>query len=252
MDNLDEQLNDTFNSGDITRLEAFLSGALPAPEIAALNNDPDFMQAVAAYQEARKAIDTWGEEDLRQSLKNSFYAIPEEAPVRDLRPFWLAAAVAASLTLLVIAFWPSPPMSSEQLFAAYYETPHPGVASRGNGASDSLLSVAITAYQEENFDVAIPDFQALVADSGFAQPGLARLHLAICLVETGKSSQAISVLEKVTETDAYYWDARWYLALTWLLQGDVPACREVLVPVSKESQRFGKMATWLLKELSRR
>lgn len=235
-----------FDPQDITRIEAYLRGDLPAEELAGLQADAAFQEQVAAYQTARAAVDAFGDQHLRDSLRAA-YLKGETTRVRSLRAAWITAAAAVVL-ILVMVFWPRTAPAPGALYAKYYAPITPSVASRGDAPSDSLLQRAFSLYQEKAYSAAIAVFEQALADS-VSHPGLAQTCLAICWLETGNPLKAIALLEAVPSADSYYWDARWYLALAFLQQENLPASRNILSEVAGGSKRYGPRAAELLQAL---
>jgi len=75
------------------------------------------------------------------------------------------------------------------------------------------------------------------------------LYLGICWLETQQYAKANAVFQKISETESSFKDyGQWYLALSYLKQGNKTACRKTLQEVPAESE-FAAKAQKLLKRL---
>ena len=104
----------------------------------------------------------------------------------------------------------------DKLFETYY-TPleyDSQLMSRGEETISSDLTHAMEAYQNKDYATALQRFNAIPQmDENY------RIYKAICLLETDKIKDAISLLEELVdngEGTEYYQQACWYLALAYL------------------------------------
>lgn len=104
----------------------------------------------------------------------------------------------------------------DKVFEAYY-TPleyDSQLMSRGEETISSDLTHAMEAYQNKDYATALQRFNAIPQmDENY------RIYKAICLLETDKIKDAISLLEELVnngEGTEYYQQACWYLALAYL------------------------------------
>ena len=104
----------------------------------------------------------------------------------------------------------------DKLFETYY-TPleyDSQLMSRGEETISSELASAMESYQKGDYAIALQKFETI--------PGVDENYLiykAICLLETGQTEDAITLLEKLVangEGTEYYQQACWYLALAYL------------------------------------
>ena len=105
----------------------------------------------------------------------------------------------------------------DKLFETYY-TPleyDSQLMSRGEETISPELASVMESYQKEDYATALQKFEAI--------PDVEENYLiykAICLLETDKTKDAISLLEELVgngESTEYYQQACWYLALAYLL-----------------------------------
>ena len=104
----------------------------------------------------------------------------------------------------------------DKLFETYY-TPleyDSQLMSRGEESISPALTSAMEAYQNKDYATALQRFNAMPQmDENYL------IYKAICLLETDKTKDAISLLEELVangECTEYYQQACWYLALVYL------------------------------------
>lgn len=105
----------------------------------------------------------------------------------------------------------------DKAFEAYY-TPleyDNQLMSRGEETISPELTSAMKAYQNKDYATALQRFNTIPqVDENYL------IYKAICLLETDKTKDAISLLEELVgngESTEYYQQACWYLALAYLL-----------------------------------
>lgn len=104
----------------------------------------------------------------------------------------------------------------DKLFETYY-TPleyDSQLMARGDEIISPELTSAMEVYQNKDYATALQRFNAIPqVDENYL------IYKAICLLETDKTKDAISLLEKLVdngESTEYYQQACWYLALAYL------------------------------------
>lgn len=104
----------------------------------------------------------------------------------------------------------------DKLFETYY-TPleyDSQLMSRGEENISPELTSAMESYQKEDYAIALQKFEAIPnVDENYL------IYKAICLLETERTEDAITLLEKLVangESTEYYQQACWYLALAYL------------------------------------
>ena len=98
--------------------------------------------------------------------------------------------------------------------------------SRGDDIISPELTSAMEAYQNKDYATALQRFNAMPQmDENYL------VYKAICLLETDKIKDAISLLEELVgngESTEYYQQACWYLALAYLCEHKSDRAIEVL------------------------
>lgn len=126
----------------------------------------------------------------------------------------------------------------DKLFETYY-TPleyDSQLMSRGEETISSDLTHAMEAYQNKDYATALQRFNAIPQmDENY------RIYKAICLLETDKTKDAISLLEELVgngEGMEYYQQACWYLALAYLNNHEDDKALELLNPFYEKNENI--------------
>jgi len=148
----------------------------------------------------------------------------------------LVHAIAASISLLIVAFFVFDPFgrpTPQELFAEYFE-PYPNLAGpvRGGSSQDQdKRTLAYAAYDRGDFSQAATLFQEILPESENAL--MDHFYFGNVLLELGEGEEAIEEFTIVSnEAKGLAMDAKWYLGLSYLYVGDVAKAKVVLDEVS--------------------
>ena len=126
----------------------------------------------------------------------------------------------------------------DKLFETYY-TPleyDSQLMARGDDIISPELTSAMEAYQNMDYVTALQRFNAMPQmDENYL------IYKAICLLETDKIKDAISLLEKLVvngEGTEYYQQACWYLALAYLCNHEKEKAVDIMNSYFPESDNF--------------
>lgn len=192
------------------QIEQFLDGELSKDELQELVPDMDPQQLerdIAQLRNMRTAVEVAG---LRDQLKEVLpKAEAKPAKVRSLVSWRRALSLAASILLLLSIYWFWPGREEGGLYAKY-EYVDPGLPVLMSQSDNYDLYDALSYYSEENYKTAISKLSALQSK--------------------GVTNDTIS----------------FYLGASQLYEGQVPAARENLTPLSTTANSFQERAEWLL------
>lgn len=239
------------------QIENYLRKELEEDELSAFEArmaaDPEFAATVRAYLDIHNHLQAKtnrkeGEEKLKQTIgkvsADFFSGKKKEGRVVSLktRIYWVAAA---SLLLLVgfiyILNLQSAPTYEEY---AQYE---PLTLSSRSETEQSLTQSAEVAFNNGRFTEAGQHLEQLLELN--PDHVNVKLYLALSLIETGKYAQAEALLKEIEEGNSIYAPtASWYLALSYLKQGNENACAAKLKNIPPESSKYEE-AQELLEEL---
>ncbi|HLW09645.1 MAG TPA: hypothetical protein VKX35_04540 [Fermentimonas sp.] len=206
-------------------IEAYFTGELTANQNKQLEwllqNDAEFTEAFHFEKEVRDTI-VYKE---RQKIKERLRAldIQEAKPIRNISPWWYAAA---SVLLLIIAtwvFWGTPNSSStNELFTQYME-PYPNVITpkvRGDVTTEHRMQEAMALYDRQEYDKAANLMVAVYTDEP-SDP--VAFYLAISYLMMNKPSEAIRLFNERTWRVGSVFSPtviHWYVGMAYLHQGE--------------------------------
>ena len=111
--------------------------------------------------------------------------------------------------------------------------------SRGEEIISPELASAMEAYQNKEYAIALQRFETIPqVDENYL------IYKAICLLETNKTKDAISLLEELVgngEGTEYYQQACWYLALAYLRNHEEDMAMDFLNLYSSENDNFNSL-----------
>jgi len=202
-------------------IEQYLDGQLSAEEQQAfearMQAEPELAGEVALLKEARQRIRFQLEEeqavnDFKDNLRKAM--VQEETPKRRplfVRRKWLPIALAAAAIALILILWPA---GQESLYRQYAQHPRLALTERST-EQEGLAERAATQFNQGEFASALD----LLNEYSQGQPNDPELRLfkGICLLEIGRTQEAIAQFEQIHNSSAINkWEGSWYLALAYL------------------------------------
>ncbi|WP_420572847.1 hypothetical protein [Kordia sp.] len=178
-----------------------------------LETDPEFVKAVAEFENVHAAI-TSHEKDVLKSQLQTLEATQNdsetiEKPSRSYKRF-IVAAILILFFGLIGNYIIQQANANETLYATYFE-PYPNALqpiTRGESI-ETTLSPALRAYENGNFERAIAEFDVVLADQ--KKPNVDVLfYKAMSLLNLGKEKEAIAILRTIKQsktrfTPQIYW-----------------------------------------------
>lgn len=163
-------------------------------------------------------------------------------------------AIAASVVMLVVAWFAFGPMNSvnnQELLAQYFE-PYANTNPKTRGEvveSKDIASEAFTVYDQENYLASIPLFEQAVKESGDYL--MNTFYLGNAYLAAGDGESAITAFSTVVEAGkGLAGVAEWYLALSYLQADMAEKAITTLINVRDHGEAFyAEKANKLLNEL---
>lgn len=191
------------------------------------------MKGVMRAQEEKdfhEQLNHLSEEILLPKMGSKQNATKEKAKVKNLFPQSWVLAIAATLTLLIVAlvvFNQQFGNTSQDLYASYYQ-PLSAKNVRGT-AQEELQANMLKAYNTSDYQSAKPLLEQLLEK----QPENAErltLLLANCLLNLDNTSKVIQLLKplSIQNTSDFQEDAQWYLALSYLKANQIDEAKELI------------------------
>jgi len=242
------------NFRDIEWIERYLDRSLTAAEKLwmekRLEEEPDLKSKFGEHKQLIEGIrysHIQNRLEQLRALENSLPPISKETKTKEVFMFWKPLAAAATVMLLVTVYYlvnqtPSP----QDLYARRFQ-PYPNVFEptvRGNVNAVDQRTAAFRAYDQGDYVTASRLFTEL--NTNKTEPGILLL-LGNSNLILGKTEEAqnnfLSLIMNFDELEA---QAKWYLALSYLKQGESEKANLILQELSDPQVTYSKKAKELL------
>lgn len=186
---------------------------------------------------------------------------PSTSKNRKVRSFhWLRVAALILVFLIpALLYWTgvfdrTSTNSPEQLAMVYFEAPENlAVIKRGDTTTIAIFQQqAQTFYEQKNYQNTLTVLEQMAEKQALVNKSQVYFSMGICHFLLKENEQAVQQFLNVRATDGIKSKANWYLALTYLQQGDTTKAIAVLekVVVQDGSSKRKKKARELLKKLN--
>jgi TolA-binding protein len=159
-----------------------------------------------------------------------------------------SAAVLAGVIFAVNALIPS--NDTGKLFEKYYEsiTAVSPVTRSMNGNVTGMWSSAVNSYNKGDYNTALAGFSGLMSmDTSLVPP---RFFLGMTHLALGNYNQALNILKCVADMQGEYSkEARWYLGLAYLKEGDKSKASDCFRYLLQSSDYYSERAEKILRRL---
>ena len=226
-------------------IEKYLTNKLSTEEIKEFDKklleDDAFAEEVQFHQRLQMAIELEGKEQLRKELTLLGNSLSNtEAPQTLNRPIWkrpwIYAAAAAIAFIFFLRFYTNQSVipDSDDLYTQYIDVPSMRVV-RGE-VTDSLMQLAYSAYSGGDYLAAKELLtEAVQVDSSQV---LAKFYLGITCLKLDEASKALTYFKQIPQAHAYSPHARWYIAMAYLKQHNLEACKNELQYIVRQSRHY--------------
>ncbi|MFK8009399.1 MAG: tol-pal system YbgF family protein [Saprospiraceae bacterium] len=157
---------------------------------------------------------------------------------------WIIGLIAtAAVAALLVMFNPFQEGDLYQQYAA-----HQPISLTEKSTGNDVSTKAETAFNQKNYALAYENLTLYLQENPADQK--AQLALGISALEDGKTTEAITIFEKMATGDSAFKDyGTWYLALSYLKQKDFEKAKSFLSQVPNSEKSLFKKAQKLLKDL---
>ncbi len=216
------------NAEFFEQIEAYLEGAISKEtlrELAKAEGVKDLDEAIRWFEDSQTAIEAAG---LRAQLQEALPKVAQkETQVRRLRPIRTILAAAASVLIIVVAYFGFVRDNEPGLYAKY-EYVDPGLPVLMSQSKDHMLYDAMTYFGEGNYEVAAE--KLIQIQDQYAGSDTLSYYLGASLLYQGQTEEARTALQPVTEMEdsRFREKAEWLLVLTALKEKDEEKARSAL------------------------
>ena len=239
---------------DFEKIDSYLLNNMNDIEIKAfeqrLASDEELAEVVRQRREMLAVVDAIGDIRMKDRVRQLHRTAVERDTSRSAKTTWKWAIAIVLLLSAAIFFWfflrkPAP----NELYANYYEPYSLSFGARST-ETEQRLTAAGQFYLSRDYANALPIFQEILA----SQPGdsKARLAAGICQMELKRYDLALANFQTlVAANDPLYLEqAIWYSALARIGQNDLAAAKPLLERIAEdEGAQFQAKAKELLDEL---
>lgn len=238
---------------DLDLLDQYFNGQLDPEAAAAVQARSRTDAAFGAEFDLRQRMDQWLRQEAgRNALRGTLGQLGAAhfQPEMKARPGWLlrnrsAIAAAASVVVIALATWFLWPAGSAS-YSDYNQHAPLFLVERGPDQDDPAAA-AEAAFNRQDYPAALTALDQVLA----RQPEqlTALLYKGITLLELRRPADARTILTPIAAgNSALRGEARWYLALSYLMENNATACAAALKSIETGEQRY-QAAQALLKRL---
>lgn len=220
-------------------IEAYVLGAMPPGQRV------EFERLLAADEGLREELEMQREHILATEMAGVERLLKELAAGQRREPpadrsfgrgGWLKYAAVVALMALGAAWWLTRPSPGERLFAQQY-VPDPGLPVPMSAVHDPVFQDAMVAYKLGEYQEAAAKWEGLLG----ASPGndTLRYYIASARLADGRAKEAVPLLEGVARDSGsvFQAEARWYLFLAYLREGDAEALKRLGMEMENDPER---------------
>ncbi len=214
-----------------------------------LKDDTDFAQAYKMSRQMTNYLQASLkqpalEDKMAELGKLYFKAENKQTAKRIKMPFWrIGLAVAAAISLLILVW---NPFNSTNLYEEFAS--HPPLALVEKSAANNWIEKAEQAYVNKQYQTAYTALSEAIKE----QPNnvQAKLALGISALESDRTEEAKAIFKELSKgTSILKTYGQWYLALTYIKQGDNEKAKYLLEKLGNDEPALKKKATELLQKL---
>ena len=199
-----------------------------------------------------------GLESIEEVLPPNFVEQPEDnamvKPMRNNR--FTLRSLAAAIAILVIpsmAIYMYYNANQEQRlfkqnFETYSDASLSGLRSASNSNENALITNGIRAYSSKDYDGSLLYFEKYLDENENAEMAF---YAGLSALEANQLQKAVDYLTVARiNSEAYYLEATWYLALAYLKRNESEEARIILTELAKQNDDYyNKKAETLLKNI---
>lgn len=249
------------------KIQDYIKGRLEGAELNAFENalktDAELAEQVRFYKNIEAVMNNQDIFDLRQTVRDVITNTPitpdfslkdtnfDDAEPKTQNPKlswkWGLSLVGILMVMAALFWFANAPKRQAQTVAQQFAfEPYDNIFN-----VDSLdkrpLAQAVRAYIQGNYAAAIPLFDSHLKT--YTDDTDAQFYYGLCLALVNDYEKAIIPLQNVVNYNARLaMDARWYLALCHLKNGDLDLAKPLLIAIPQESL-FGEKAKQVLEKL---
>jgi len=193
-------------------------------------------------------------ESLESTIKEiaAEYKFPEKKS-RNTYISWAIAAAATVLIFFTVKIFYLDKKHHDEIYAAYYKPISSFFSIEKNYAlSDSVLIKGfMNLYDNRNYQAFIDQFNQLSQDSNITRSdkSVLQFYTGVALMEQGQHPKAVEQFQQIKESEPFYIEAQWYMALSCVSEDDIKNAKELLKQLGGGESKYSIIAEKILEEL---
>ncbi len=233
------------------KIEGYLTKTLPKEELIAFEKEiagnQELKQEIEKHRSLHQIVSDQDTLEFKEKLKQIGDQVKkEETSTSFFSSFWKIAASIVVLFGVGTLLWYSLNNQdhTSDLYAQYYEPFPVEDISRGDG--NVALQNIMKSYTQGNYNDVI---SALEKYPDSLKNTQLQLYLGNSYLNTKQEQKAIIQFKNIQKTSQYYENGRWYLALTYLKQGNSKKSKSILKEIVQYNGIYKENAVKLLEAL---
>lgn len=236
------------------KIEAYLSGTLKGDALktfeAEIVTDQSLKNEVELHRQLKMELDDLETLQFQEKLIKINTATKEKSNKTTPKAInWYAiAATFTGILVTGLMIYLLLNTSSNEIYNEYYKPYAVQDISRGQSNSEKY-GESFKLYNNKQYKQAITGFIALSEEASNTDDEVL-LYLGNCYMNTDNFEMAIATFQLVEEESSFHTPSLWYLALSYLRQGDKNNAMNTLNKLISEHTIYDRPAKDLLKELT--
>ncbi len=240
-------------------IDQYLSKQLKGETLDAFNKkmsqDEVFKKEIETQAFIHRGVNKFGEDEMRAKLKKiraevlqdksseqkkesaaKVVSLGQKKKTRPILRWSMAAAIALAIGASVYIVATNQTMSSQDLYANYYQ-PYAEDISVRNATAEDIANQASQFYKNKNYESALPLFLKILE----TEPDNAEVQIAtgICQLELGRFEKANQTFSAVVNP-LFKEQAQWYLGMNFLKRSDMENAKTILEGIKEGDFKYEK------------
>ncbi len=238
------------------KIEAYIEGSLSETELGSFKTlieaNPELKNEITIHKELQNELANTKAIDFRKKLITAKEELAQENTKQKKKTlasssYWKIAASIIFIIGVSTFFW-FQNTTEQDLYAMYY-TPYPiGDIKRGaDDTENKVFKDILFNYKNQKYQETITDLEKLVLQ----KPNEEKLKLCLgnSYLNTDQLIKAKTLFKAFSTESTNYFDAQWFLALTYLKMNQKDSMIPILKELISQNTRYKKNAIALLKDL---
>ncbi|MDH7447666.1 hypothetical protein [Aquimarina sp. 2201CG14-23] len=237
------------------KIEAYIEGSLSEAELRSfktlIETNPELKKEIMIHKELQNELSNTKAIEFRKKLVVVSKELTDQNNIQrkksSILSYWrIAASLIIIIGLSTFLWLQNNP--EQDLYAMYY-TPYPiGDIKRGSDTTnDTVFKDILLNYKNQEYQKTIAGLESLIVE----RPNEEKLKLCLgnSYLNTDQLIKAETLFKVVSKESETYFDAQWFLSLTYLKMNQEERMVPILKKLVSQNTRYKKNASALLKKI---